>query len=148
MRPSFDALGCRVSIVSLDKFTNHLLAKVSQRQASQTSLTGPTGSFLQRDRERVDRRANLVLHDVFPRHVAEALVSGRKVEPEYRDSVTIFFSDVVGFTTISASLPPEKVSCMLDRLYERFDELSYAYAVFKVETIGGGRAGWRRAAVQ
>jgi hypothetical protein len=26
---------------------------------------------------------------------------------------------------------------MLDRLYERFDELSYALKVFKVETIGG-----------
>jgi serine/threonine protein kinase len=108
LRPSFEALGCRVSIVSLDQFTSHLLAKVSQRQAHPA---GPaTGSFLQRDR--ADRRANLVLHDVFPRHVAEALVSGRKVEPEFRDSVTIFFSDVVGFTTISASLRPEKVPCM------------------------------------
>jgi guanylate cyclase len=82
-------------------------------------------------------RANKVLLEVFPKHVAQALVAGRKVEPEHRESVTIFFSDVVGFTTISGTLPPDKVSCMLDRLYWKFDELSFLHSVFKVETIGG-----------
>ena len=47
-----------------------------------------------------------------------------------------FFSDIVGFTTISATLTPIKISDMLDRLYNKFDALSHKYGVFKVETIG------------
>ena len=44
-----------------------------------------------------NKKANTVsLFDIFPRHVAEALRDGRKVEPQHRDPVTIFFSDIVG----------------------------------------------------
>lgn len=60
-------------------------------------------------------QSNKLLFDVFPRHIAEALVQGKKIEPEHRDCVTIFFSDVVGFTEISESIAPDKVSNMLDR---------------------------------
>eukprot|EP00045_Choanoeca_perplexa_P015521 m.196285 g.196285 ORF g.196285 m.196285 type:complete len:1165 (+) comp17011_c0_seq2:122-3616(+) len=77
-----------------------------------------------------------VLNDVFPEHIAKALSEGRKVEPEKKPAVTIFFSDIVGFTNISSSLSPIKVSQMLDRLYRAFDELSYTHNVYKVETIG------------
>jgi len=77
-----------------------------------------------------------VLYDVFPPHIADALRNGQKIEPERRDMVTIFFSDIVGFTEISSTLDPVKISHMLDRLYTAFDELSRALNVFKVETIG------------
>jgi serine/threonine protein kinase len=77
-----------------------------------------------------------VLHDMFPRHVAEALIAGRKVEPEQHDSVTVYFSDIVGFTDISARLAPMEVSEMLHRLYSRLDALADQHGVFKVETIG------------
>jgi hypothetical protein len=64
-----------------------------------------------------DRKQQLrVLNDCFPPHIAEALKEGRKVKPEHRAMVTLFFSDIVGFTDISATLSPERVSDMLDRL--------------------------------
>jgi serine/threonine protein kinase len=78
---------------------------------------------------------NLLL-EIFPPHVADALCRGQKVEPQHFDCVTIFFSDIVGFTSISAELSPLKVSDMLDRLYIKFDQLSRIHEVFKVETIG------------
>ena len=79
---------------------------------------------------------NMVLDQVFPAHVAKALASGEKLEPEHYDKVTIFFSDIVGFTDISRTVAPEKVCDMLDRLYTRFDILTEKYDIFKVETIG------------
>jgi len=81
-------------------------------------------------------KANDVLRDVFPRHIADKIVAGIKIEPENKECVTIFFSDIVGFTDISSTLDPLKVSNMLDRLYTAFDSLSTEYQIFKVETIG------------
>ena len=75
-----------------------------------------------------------LLYSVFPKHVADALRNGQKVAPENHDLVTIFFSDIVGFTDISAKLDPLKISDMLDRLYNSFDALSDYHDVFKVET--------------
>jgi hypothetical protein len=74
-------------------------------------------------------RTENLLFDVFPKHIAEALRSGRKVEPENHECVTIFFSDIVGFTNISSELDPMKVSDLLDRLYNSFDALSHYHDV-------------------
>jgi serine/threonine protein kinase len=68
-------------------------------------------------RKNAERKQQMrVLHDCFPAHIAEALKEGRKIEPEKREMTTLFFSDIVGFTDISATLSPELVSDMLDRL--------------------------------
>jgi serine/threonine protein kinase len=77
-----------------------------------------------------------LLLEVFPSHVAKALMEGRKVEPESKECVTIFFSDIVGYTDLGGSMEPHLVMNMLDRLYTKFDLLSEKYDVFKVETIG------------
>ena len=82
------------------------------------------------------QRDSDLLEEIFPTPVAKALRQGQKIEPVLRDCVTIFFSDVVGFTKIASILSPMKVLDMLDRLYMRFDMLSHKHDVFKVETIG------------
>jgi len=58
--------------------------------------------------------------------VAAALREGRAVEPESYDCVTIFFSDIVGFTNISGILQPQEVCTFL----LLFDKLSYACSRF------------------
>jgi hypothetical protein len=77
----------------------------------------------------------VLLYDLFPGHVADALKEGRKVEPQSRDHCTIFSSRIFNFDEISNSLGPLKVSDMLQRLYGRFDELCTAHDVYKVETV-------------
>jgi len=77
-----------------------------------------------------------LLLEVFPENIAHALREGRKIEPEHHEMVTVFLSDIVGYTKISSNLSPTKVSDMLDRLYLKFDDLSRKHNVFKIETIG------------
>mmetsp|Transcript_15570 Transcript_15570/g.23324 ORF Transcript_15570/g.23324 Transcript_15570/m.23324 type:complete len:622 (-) Transcript_15570:166-2031(-) len=121
-RPTFEELDKRLK--RLDVETVAPMGKlVVSKQASKEA------------REAAGRTEDL-LFEVFPKHIAQALRDGKKVDPESRDVVTIFFSDIVGFTNISSTLSPLKVSQMLDRLYSNFDNLSRKHDIFKVETIG------------
>jgi serine/threonine protein kinase len=81
-------------------------------------------------------RTEDLLFQLFPKHVAEALRDGHKVAPESFDCVTVFFSDIVGFTDISSKYTSEQVANLLDRFFTKFDELAKLHKVFKVETIG------------
>ncbi|EKX49084.1 hypothetical protein GUITHDRAFT_47105, partial [Guillardia theta CCMP2712] len=81
-------------------------------------------------------RADVLLTQMFPAHVADALKRGEKVKPEEKENVTIFFSDIVNFTSISSRVSADKISHMLNTLYTAFDALVEKHGIYKLETIG------------
>jgi hypothetical protein len=77
-----------------------------------------------------------LIHQILPPKVAEQIIAGKQVQPESFQDVTIFFSDVEGFTTICSKVTPVEVVRMLNDLYTVMDYCTSLFPLYKVETIG------------
>ncbi|KAJ8021880.1 Atrial natriuretic peptide receptor 1 [Holothuria leucospilota] len=73
---------------------------------------------------------------MLPKSVADRLQLGLEVPAEHFDIATIYFSDIVGFTDISANRSPMEIVELLNALYILFDDTIDQFNVYKVETIG------------
>ena len=82
--------------------------------------------------ENEKRRMSDLLHEMLPVTVADKLMAGQVVESERYESVTILFSDVVGFTSICSKCQPLQIVSMLNKLYSMFDQVVGKNQVYKV----------------
>ncbi|XP_076827686.1 guanylate cyclase soluble subunit beta-2 [Brachyhypopomus gauderio] len=92
--------------------------------------------ILSRHLEVEKKKTETLLYAMLPRHVANQLKEGKRVEAGEFKVCTILFSDVVTFTNICAACEPIQIVHMLNSMYSKFDHLTNIHDVYKVETIG------------
>ncbi|CAG6006294.1 retinal guanylyl cyclase 2 isoform 1-T3 [Menidia menidia] len=134
-RPNFDEIFDRFKTINKGKKTNiidSMLRMLEQYSSNLEDLIRERTEELEVEKQRTEK----LLSEMLPPSVAEALKTGGTVEPEYFDQVTIYFSDIVGFTTISSLSDPIEVVDLLNDLYTLFDAVLSNHDVYKVETIG------------
>uniref|UniRef100_A0A8C9L2W5 Guanylate cyclase n=1 Tax=Serinus canaria TaxID=9135 RepID=A0A8C9L2W5_SERCA len=134
-RPTFEEVFHKFKIINKGKKTNiidSMLRMLEQYSSNLEDLISERTEELEVEKQKTEK----LLSQMLPPSVAEALKTGGTVEPEYFDQVTIYFNDIVGFTSISALSEPIEVVDLLNDLYSLFDAVLGNHDVYKVETIG------------
>ncbi|RZF32953.1 hypothetical protein LSTR_LSTR000823 [Laodelphax striatellus] len=134
-RPSFEVIRSvihRMMKGYCDNLMDDLLRRMEQYANNLEELVEQKTEQLSMEK----RRSEELLYQVLPRPVAQQLMAGEMVQPEQFECVTVYFSDIVGFTSLCAQSTPMQVVDLLNDLYSTFDRVIGAYDVYKVETIG------------
>ncbi|KAH7730270.1 Protein GCY-4 [Aphelenchoides avenae] len=136
-RPKIETVRSLLKSMNVGRTTNlmdHVFNMLEQHAASLEE------EVEERTKELVEekKKSDILLYRMLPRQVAEKLKLGQSVQPESYDCVTVFFSDVVSFTTIAGRCTPLEVVNLLNSLYSQLDDIIGHHDVYKVETIGDG----------
>ncbi|XP_004780428.1 atrial natriuretic peptide receptor 1 isoform X2 [Mustela putorius furo] len=134
-RPTFQQVRLMLRKFNRENSSNILDNLLSRMEQYANNLEGLVEERTQAYLEE-KRRAEALLYQILPHSVAEQLKRGETVQAEAFDSVTIYFSDIVGFTALSAESTPMQVVTLLNDLYTCFDAVIDNFDVYKVETIG------------
>lgn len=135
-RPSSVALGAALKKMTHGFTSKRVLENLTERMEQYTSnlesLVDAKLATLIEEKQKTEE----LLYQFVPKSIVSILREGQTIEPEYFDCVTVFFSDVVGFTSLSSESSPMQVIDFLSELYLCFDEILDKYDIFKIDIIG------------
>ena len=83
-------------------------------------------------------KSDNLLRSILPDKIADKLkeTTGDKSFGENFEEVTLLFSDIVGFTTVSSGHTAQEIVSALNKLFSLFDERAKNMGVEKIKTIG------------
>jgi len=98
-------------------------------------FVGQKNRFLALLRIEQEKSENLLLN-ILPREIAAILKNEQRTIADQFDGASILFADLVGFTPLTAELPPVEMVELLNDVFSQFDALVEKYDLEKIRTIG------------
>lgn len=77
-----------------------------------------------------------LLLNVLPASIADRMLGGEQLIADKHEQVAVVFADIVNFTTLADSTPPEMLVQILDDIFTRFDVIAESLNLEKIKTIG------------
>ncbi|MFP5270247.1 adenylate/guanylate cyclase domain-containing protein [Coleofasciculus sp.] len=116
----------RISYLEFDgkEYNCAFVRDITERKRSEKALRW--------EREKAER----LLLNILPQPIAERLKQETCLIADRFADVTILFADIVGFTNLSARMPPTQLVFLLNQIFSRFDQLTEKYGLEKIKTIG------------
>ena len=91
-----------------------------------------TESFMRLEHDKSEK----LLQNILPLSIIKKLRDNPDTIAERFEDCTVLFSDIVGFTQMSKSMPAVSVVSLLNEIFSRFDDLAEKYNLEKIKTIG------------
>lgn len=82
------------------------------------------------------QKSEALLLNILPKEIAAILKNESRTIADHYDEASVLFADMVGFTPLSARLPPVGMVELLNEVFSFFDSLLDKYNVEKIRTIG------------
>jgi adenylate cyclase len=102
----------------------------TQKLATMESERKMEGERREREKEKA------LLYGALPESVANRMLRGDDVSGDHYPSAAVLFLDIVGFTSMSDSLPADQVVQLLEEIFSALDDVVERYGVTKIKTIG------------
>lgn len=81
-------------------------------------------------------KSEALLLNILPKEIAAILKNESRTIADHYNEASVLFADMVGFTPLSARLPPVEMVELLNEIFSYFDSLLDKYGVEKIRTIG------------
>jgi adenylate cyclase len=111
-----------------------LRARISS-ELRKRSLRSMENEYLERI-EQEKKHSEALLRNILPPEIAIRLRKGETNIADHFEDATIIFTDVVGFTKITARMRAFEIVACLNRLFSEFDRLADDVGAEKIKTIG------------
>jgi len=82
------------------------------------------------------QKSETLLLNILPKEIAAILKNESRTIADHYQEASVLFADMVGFTPLSAQLPPVEMVELLNEVFSFFDSLLDKYGVEKIRTIG------------
>jgi len=115
---------------------------IEQEKEKQKILAGQKEKLEEQVKERTaeleseKEKTEQLLLNTLPVKVVKDLKENGKTAPESFENVTVYFSDIVGFTNISTQLEPVVLIGELNEIFTAFDDIMVRNQCERIKTIG------------